>query len=95
MNESNERFSRLADISRSIGQRRTVEEAEFALRLEEDFNADPSILRDIDFGAILSRLRADLGEDACHAAVLTPDELQASPTLSVTHARAHARTRHP
>jgi len=74
---SNERFSRLADISRSIGQRRTVEEAEFALRLEEDFNADPSILRDIDFGAILSRLRADLGEDACHAAVLTPDELQA------------------
>jgi len=74
---SNERFSRLADISRSIGQRRTVEEAEFALRLEEDFNSDPSILRDIDFGAILSRLRADLGEEACHAAVLTLDELQA------------------
>lgn len=72
-----ERFSRLSDIRDSIRARRTVEEAEFALTLEADFNSDPTILRDIDFGAILARLRADLadgGERLRAAGVLTLDE---------------------
>jgi hypothetical protein len=88
-----ERFSRLSDIRDSIRARRTVEEAEFALKLEADFNSDPTILRDIDFGAILARLRADLADGGARlraADVLTPDEqaalrarqLQAQASLS-------------
>jgi len=50
---------RLSDIAQAIGMRRTVEEAELAIKLERDFRADPSILQDIDFRAIATRLRAD------------------------------------
>jgi len=75
-----ERFSKLSDISHSIRTRRTVEEAEFALTLEADFRSDPTILRDIDFGAILARLRSGLADDGARlrsAGVLSEEELAA------------------
>ena len=48
-----ERYPTLRDISASIRARRTVEEAELALKVEEDFRVDPSLFADIDFAALL------------------------------------------
>ena len=61
---TSERHSVLSRLARWVTLRRTVDEAEFALTLEADFNSDPTILRDIDFSAILSRLRADMRDEA-------------------------------
>lgn len=52
-----ERYPVLRDISCSIRTRRTVDEAELALKLEEDFRADPSLFEDIDFSALIGARR--------------------------------------
>lgn len=73
-----QRYPRLRDIVASIGVRRTIEEAELAIQLESEFNQDPSILRDIDFASLASRLQQDhetSGEVLRRANVLTEDEV--------------------
>ena len=54
------RYPRLRDLSLSIRVRRTLEEAELALQLESEFNSDPSILNDIDFGSLQRRVERDM-----------------------------------
>ena len=54
-----ERYPILRDISASIRTRRTVEESELALKLEEEFRADPSLFEDIDFAALIARIDSD------------------------------------
>ena len=49
-----------ATLSLSIRVRRTLEEAELALQLEGEFNSDPSILNDIDFGSLQRRVERDM-----------------------------------
>ena len=54
-----ERYPILRDISSSILTRRTLEEAELALKVEEDFRADPSLFADIDFEQLVARIESD------------------------------------
>lgn len=54
------RYPRLRDLSLNIRVRRTLEEAELALQLESEFNSDPSILNDIDFGSLQRRVERDM-----------------------------------
>jgi len=69
------RYPLLRDISVSIRVRRTVEEAELALKLEGEFNPDPSILQDIDFAALCWRLNDELAAAAALPTnVLSADE---------------------
>ena len=54
-----ERYPILRDISASIRTRRTVEEAELALKLEGEYRADPTLFEDIDFEGLIARIDAD------------------------------------
>ena len=54
-----ERYPILRDISSSILTRRTLEEAELALKVEEDFRNDPSLFADIDFEQLIARIETD------------------------------------
>ena len=54
-----ERYPILRDISLSIETRRTIEEAELALKLESEYRADPTLFEDIDFAALIARIDAD------------------------------------
>ena len=58
--EVRERWPELRNIQGSIRACRTLDEAELAVKLESDFRTDPSILRDIDFRALRSRLNLDV-----------------------------------
>lgn len=58
-----ERYAKLRDIALTISVRRTVDEAELALKLASDFGADPSILQDIDFVSLIRRVQRDLDEN--------------------------------
>jgi hypothetical protein len=53
------RAAKLRDIALSIRLRRTIEEAELALKLEAEYNADPSLIQDIDFASLVGRLTVD------------------------------------
>ena len=55
-----ERYTKLRDIALTISVRRTIDEAELALKLADDFNSDPSILQDIDFKSLIRRVERDL-----------------------------------
>ena len=55
-----ERHTKLRDIALTISVRRTIDEAELALKLADDFNSDPSILQDIDFKSLIRRVERDL-----------------------------------
>ena len=57
-----ERHERLRGIALSIRVRRTLDEAELAVKLAQEYQADPSILQDIDFISLERRLERDLGE---------------------------------
>ena len=73
-----QRYERLRDIALSIRVRRTVDEAEFALKLASEYQSDPSILQDIDFGALTLRLERDLTESSVElerADLLSDEEL--------------------
>ena len=69
-----ERYAKLRDIALSISVRRTIDEAELALQLADDFGADPSILQDIDFVSLMRRVDRDLRENV--------DELSRSDLVS-------------
>ena len=58
--EVRERWPELRTIQGSIRACRTLDEAELAVKLESDFRTDPTILRDIDFRALRSRLNLDV-----------------------------------
>ena len=59
-----ERYPVLRDLTKSIRARRTVEEAELAIKLEDEYRADPSLFEDIDFVALEQRLEQDVQLDA-------------------------------
>jgi len=72
------RYARLRDIALSISVRRTVDEAELALKLANDYSADPSILQDIDFASLMIRLKTDIAvsnKQLRRAALVPPEEL--------------------
>ena len=71
-----ERYVKLRDIALTISVRRTIDEAELALKLAADFGADPSILQDIDFVSLIRRVERDLEEnkDELQRAQLMPAE---------------------
>tara|TARA_B110001452_G_scaffold9415_1_gene8075 strand:- start:1379 stop:3085 length:1707 start_codon:yes stop_codon:yes gene_type:complete len=71
-----ERYPILRDISSSILTRRTLEEAELALKVEEDFRADPSLFADIDFEQLVNRIEADRSPESCERlqSVMTVEE---------------------
>ena len=74
-----ERYAKLRDISLSISVRRTIDEAELALKLAEDFGADPSILQDIDFVSLMRRVDRDLRKNVKELAasdLVSKEELQ-------------------
>jgi len=56
------RYARLRDIALSISVRRTVDEAELALKLANEYQSNPSLLQDIDFASLILRLQTDMGE---------------------------------
>jgi len=72
-----ERYPILRDISASIRAKRTIEEAELALKIEEDFRVDPSLFADIDFAALLDNIAVDRSPQSVERleTVLTEDEL--------------------
>ena len=57
------RAARLRDIALSISVRRTVDEAELALKLSKDYESNPSLLEDIDFNSLMRRLQTDIDEN--------------------------------
>jgi hypothetical protein len=73
-----ERHERLRDIALGISVRRTVDEAELALKLAREYKSDPSILQDIDFVVLMRRLEQDLESGATAQLVkkqlMAPDE---------------------
>ncbi|KAL3919006.1 MAG: hypothetical protein SGPRY_005790 [Prymnesium sp.] len=79
-----QRYPRLQNLSAAVVTRRTVEEAELAIKLEREFQSDPSILKasareDINFRALAQRLRIDLdttNELLRGSEVLSEEELQ-------------------
>lgn len=75
-----ERFPRLQNLSFAILAKRTVEEAELAIKLEREFQNDASILQDIDFSTLSARLEQDLNRTDAQlrgTGILTDDELDA------------------
>jgi len=72
------RYARLRDIALSISVRRTVDEAELALKLAKDYSSDPSILQDIDFASLMRRLETDISqsnEQLRRSTLMEPEEL--------------------
>ena len=57
---SRPRYARLRDIALSITVRRTVNEAELALKLAREYSSNPSLLQDIDFSSLIMRLQRDI-----------------------------------
>jgi hypothetical protein len=57
---SRPRYARLRDIALSITVRRTVNEAELALKLAREYSSNPSLLQDIDFSSLILRLQRDI-----------------------------------
>ena len=57
-----QRHAKLSSIARAISVKRTLDEAELAVKLASDFGTDPSLLRDIDFVSLSRRLERDLRE---------------------------------
>ena len=97
-----ERYPILRDISASIRTRRTVEEAELALKLEGEYRADPTLFEDIDFEGLIARIDADARSEnvARISTVLTltltlplPLPLTLTLTLTLTCARASTSRR--
>ena len=70
-----ERYPILRDISASIRTRRTVEEAELALKLEGEYRADPTLFEDIDFEGLIARIDADArAENVARISTVLSDE---------------------
>ena len=78
--KSEAKYTRLRDLSLVVSVRRTVDEAELALKLEDEFGADPTIIADIDFSLLARRVERDLrenGPEVVRSKLLEPKELQA------------------
>ncbi|KAG8464492.1 hypothetical protein KFE25_003555 [Diacronema lutheri] len=70
------RVRRLQDLLLLARVKLDLDEAQFALRLAADFDAEPALLADLDFLSIAARLDASLGivVDELSARILAPDE---------------------